>query len=563
MHLTRFEIENFKGIGNRQQIELRPITLLFGPNNAGKSTVIHALHYLREILERGNADPDVTIAGGLIDLGGFATLVHNHEIDRMVSLKATLDLTEDQGVDELYLNGGGSFGAVRFSELPVRYLLGESQEYQDYAIVQEVAVEVEVRWSELAEAPYVARLAVDLDGERVAAIVSPPQEGRAQLTEYNFEHPLLRRAMFPPEDADEAEAPEGSSPLEDEIRVLARDATVNAPAGSLGSDLRVAVGTEFGALPSLEHDLSLELRDPDVTKWELEAKTPRVEGLRSLLTELVLGPTRIARSGLQKMTYVGPLREIPGRGYRAQATPDEGRWARGLAAWDLLHRDRGGTLTREVNRWLGDEVGLGAACRVERVETKEIAVPGVMHQLFERGLNEDDIGELQELYSGLPTKVEIVLRDMDSGVVAAPADVGVGISQVVPVVVASVREQAGVVVIEQPELHVHPAVQVGMGDLFIHAVHGLRTGSARHGKALLVETHSEHIILRLLRRIRETADEEIPPGVEGVAPRDISVVYVENSDDGVRFRPLRVDAAGEFIDRWPRGFFEERAEELF
>ena len=43
-------------------IELKPITLLFGPNSAGKSTILQALHYVREILERGNIDPDVTIA---------------------------------------------------------------------------------------------------------------------------------------------------------------------------------------------------------------------------------------------------------------------------------------------------------------------------------------------------------------------------------------------------------------------------------------------------------------------------------------------------------------------
>ena len=53
MKLIRVEIENFKGIGARQTIELRPITLLFGANSAGKSTVLQALHYLREILERG------------------------------------------------------------------------------------------------------------------------------------------------------------------------------------------------------------------------------------------------------------------------------------------------------------------------------------------------------------------------------------------------------------------------------------------------------------------------------------------------------------------------------
>ena len=63
MRLTRIEIENFKGIGKRQIIDLRPITLLFGPNSAGKSTILQALHYVREILERQNPDPDQIVVG--------------------------------------------------------------------------------------------------------------------------------------------------------------------------------------------------------------------------------------------------------------------------------------------------------------------------------------------------------------------------------------------------------------------------------------------------------------------------------------------------------------------
>lgn len=55
----------------------------------------------------------------------------------------------------------------------------------------------------------------------------------------------------------------------------------------------------------------------------------------------------------------------------------------------------------------------------------------------------------------------------------------------------------------------------------------------------------------------------MPPGAIGLSPTDLAVIYVESSDDGVRFRPLRVDPEGEFIDRWPKGFFEERVEELF
>jgi predicted ATPase len=564
MWLSRIEIENFKGIGKRQAIDLKPITLLFGANSAGKSTILQALHYLREILERGNVDPDVTIAGGLIDLGGFATLVHNHELDRTVTIKVTVDLSSEQGAEGLALNSGTSYGAPEFTELPVRYLVGESEEFRDYAIVQEVALDLEVRWSEQEQAPYVARLAVELDGERLAAILSPPQEGRAQLKEFNFRHPLLARAVLPDDLEDEdAEGMAPSSPLEDEIWSLAREAAADRSMPDTPDDqLRISVTTLSGALPVFDQELALDIRDPDIKKAELEGRTARVNGLRALLSEMVLGPARIVRDHLTQMTYIGPLREIPTRNYRPQVSPDEARWAQGIAAWDLLYSDRSGDLMDEVNSWLSDESRLGTSYRLERVEFKEVPVPSIFHQMFERGLDEDDLGDLQELYYGLASRAEIALRDFERGILVAPGDVGVGISQMVPVIVGALRNQDGVLAIEQPELHVHPSIQVGMGDLFIRAV-GSDPDYLFSGKSLIVETHSEHIMLRLLRRIRETTDNELPPGVTGLTADDLSVIYVEAGDEGVRFRPLRVEEDGEFRDQWPSGFFEERAGELF
>jgi hypothetical protein len=566
MRLNQIEIENFKGIGARQTIELKPITLLFGPNSVGKSSILQALHYLREILERGNVDPDVTIAGGLIDLGGFATLVHNHELHRAVRLKVAMDLSDEQGAEALVLNSGVMIREQEFSELPVRYLLGQSDDYRDYAIVQDIALEVEIRWSEQEKAAYVARLAVELDGQPLAAIISPPQTGRAQLTEFNFAHPLLRRALRPDEREDD-EADEllaASSPLEDEIFDLGREAAADRSTPDTPDDkLRISVRTVVGALPNLDRYLALDIRDPDVKKAELEEHTPRVNGLRALLSEMILGPARIIRDYLVQMTYIGPLREIPTRSYRPQATPDDARWANGLAAWDLLYADRKGNLMEEANRWLSGESLLRTGYRLERVESKEVQVPGVFHQMFERGVNDDDIGDLQELYQSLPVRSEIALRDFQKGILVAPGDVGVGISQMVPVVVAALRKRQGVLAIEQPELHIHPAIQVAMGDLFIRAIQADPDGLPVADKTLLIETHSEHILLRLLRRIRERTEKELPPGVAGLAAENLSIIYVEGNGQGVRFRPLRVDAEGEFRDQWPNGFFEERAGELF
>ena len=118
--ITKIAIENFKGIGGRVELKCeafhpdsedyfsgpepdepewltskrypgiptKPLTLLFGPNSGGKSTILHALHYAREIFERLNSNADRTISGGdFVDLGGFANLVHDHDLEKTVWLR--------------------------------------------------------------------------------------------------------------------------------------------------------------------------------------------------------------------------------------------------------------------------------------------------------------------------------------------------------------------------------------------------------------------------------------------------------------------------------------------
>src|SRR5437867_12000576 len=91
--IRAIELTNFKGIASPVRVELRPITLLFGANSSGQSTVLQALLYIREILERRNTDPDRTQQGGpYVDLGGFRNLVRNHDLTVPVTLKREVDL---------------------------------------------------------------------------------------------------------------------------------------------------------------------------------------------------------------------------------------------------------------------------------------------------------------------------------------------------------------------------------------------------------------------------------------------------------------------------------------
>lgn len=550
MRLTKIELENFKGIGGRQSIDLRPVTLLFGANSAGKSTVLQALHYTREILERKNADPDQTLSG-VTDLGGFKSLVHKHESERSIGIRLVIDMSDEQGSDWLPLNTNTGYdeGMHDLSALHIRYILGQQADHLGSCLVEKVGVSLEVSWSERLDSAYVSLFSVEINDEMVGEIKSPPQQGHAIITNINFKHPLLLNSNDPDEQSE--------SNLLLQVEELSRQ-MAKAQKDQIPS---VAVACVLGALPDLDSSLRLQLRDPNVDAEE-EERTAQVKGLTKLLDELVAGPGRIVRDYLRLITYIGPLREIPSRNFRPQQSLDESRWATGLAAWDLMCGSNAERLLEKVNDWLNSEEKLGTDYRVEKRSFKEIALASPLSLLLDQGLSDDNLSEAQDLYLSLPVQTELSLRDYSKGISVAPSDVGIGVSQMIPVVVACLNRGSGLLAIEQPELHIHPAVQVGMGDLFIETADS-EDGTGLLEKSLLVETHSEHIMLRLLRRIRETAENELPPGAPSFSPESLAVIYVENDGDGVQYKKLRVDSDGDFIDRWPSGFFDERAEELF
>jgi hypothetical protein len=255
--------------------------------------------------------------------------------------------------------------------------------------------------------------------------------------------------------------------------------------------------------------------------------------VRTFLEMVVLGTTAQLASFLRDAPYIGPLRMMPPRGFLYERAGRMTSWADGLAAWDLLLADRL-TLVERANAWLRR---LGAGCKI------------VVQQLFEGN------ADAEELASGHTEKtVRRLLLDTGTGSFVLPSEVGAGISQLVPVVVAAIEGRGGLTLVEQPELHIHPRLQTDLGDLFVVA------SAHRH---FLIETHSEHLILRALRRIRETSAGELNEADPPFTPDKLSVIYVETTPAGTTFKRLRVDETGEFVDRWPHGFFEERAKELF
>jgi predicted ATPase len=133
-------------------------------------------------------------------------------------------------------------------------------------------------------------------------------------------------------------------------------------------------------------------------------------------------------------------------------------------------------------------------------------------------------------------------------------DVGSGISYVFPIL--SSLWASNLSFIEQPELHLHPSAQCELGDVFIAAYN--------KGSIAVVESHSEHMLLRILRRIRETTNDYLLPKEMKFTANDLRIYYFKPEPNGfTSVKEIRVDGYGELLNSWPGGFFSERDRELF
>ena len=124
------------------------------------------------------------------------------------------------------------------------------------------------------------------------------------------------------------------------------------------------------------------------------------------------------------------------------------------------------------------------------------------------------------------------------------ADVGYGNSQVIPVLIGGYHLDAGAMyLVEQPEIHLHPRAQAELGDFFLELY--------QNKVATMIETHSEHLVLRLQQHV---ANHLIPPD-------DIQFYYVYAKGEQKIAQPMHLDKQGRFIEEWPEGFFPERLAE--
>jgi hypothetical protein len=312
--LTGLRIQNFKGIEGPIDIPIKPVTLLFGVNSAGKSSVLHALHFMRSVLENHDLDPSGSpFAADDIDLGGFLNLLHKHAPGRRMVLGydlnlSTIDLPEYGATTNLSISDEVRSAYVEF---------GFSADNRDRS----------------ARLDYYL---VSFNGEDIA-LVMPDEvrvsDARTRLALVNLRHPLLESLAQSIEDTTDDLSPGLPLVLRKLIPISQAEAAAREPlpdpeqeeqqrlekleeytSQRAHRDLMTCqlVGFRSG-LPQWGKVVSRsgDPDDSDESDGEEEEEDEADVISPQVLSELIVGPLEILRNLLGTARAVGPLRSIP------------------------------------------------------------------------------------------------------------------------------------------------------------------------------------------------------------------------------------------------------------
>jgi predicted ATPase len=551
--LTAIRVGNFKAFAEPQRIPVRPLTLIYGANSSGKSSVLHSLILARHAQETGDLDVHRTNIGGeSVDLGGFRQYVHRREANRHVEWAMDIDTSSfKERLAEL---------CAPVREVTMLLSLGIALDDQDRPR-QEAVPEIHIY--ELVA-----------DGQSLLRM-SRRGDGRLQLDRLDHEHPIFReviKAMVLLSTTTETIHPEDFEGLDEGIAELVPEIVAKStkflPDGLAESSV-FSPGGQLGLFA-----ISKGRRKEDLNA-AVSSFLPRK------IDELLHGIGRAVTDELSRLRYLGPLRSYPPRHLAFSQHHDPNWYAGGGYAWDVVRRDE--NVRNLVNKWLASpdrlqtpyELRIRHLLTIESIKGDYLESIETIENRFTQEMDDPTagteenpmmdlfgeiygvLGEMEKNEDGYTDIKELNLIDKRSGTIVSHRDVGIGVSQVLPVLVTSYASQNQIIAIEQPEIHLHPALQADLGDVFIQSALG------GGNNTFLIETHSEHLLLRVMRRMRETCNGDLPKGAPEVTPKDVCVLYVEPDGSRSIVREMPLNENGNLVKAWPGGFFEEGLREVF
>jgi len=488
-------------------IELRSINLLFGRNSTGKSAIMRALLLLKQSLTNPASGDSLTLVSqDGIDAGSFQQILHQRDD----SEKGEPDRNAQQTI---------GFGfACRISPS----LLESFQEEEKRKQAEKEKKPI------VSEEDACATLRLDFGAELTGRkIILKGIEIRAPWlhTEGDLCDPGDGTLLFAAEWL-QSEVITGrwSIPLS----IIEQRWT---PDKGNSWDFVQDFGQDKGFLPVLPY-LGHQGVDEDEHWSDLDIARQKsdYEIVRDLLDEF----HQAISTFLRDLYYLGPVRSNPQRFYYAPGAMSGGTNGRGMNALENWLRKWGTELWEE---------------ELKRVNTR-LAELDLGLLLLVRPLDEE-----RKPYQSI---FEVLLQEK-AGVQTSLCDTGFGWSQMLPIVLmCALAEEDSIVLIEQPELHLHPRAQTELADFFARTVN--------RGVRLLIETHSEHLLLRFRRRVARTTLNRMKRAQRILLVRDgenspelaltvdqLRVYFVERKAGTSWVQTSLIDSRGQYVER-PDGF---------
>ncbi|MBY0244658.1 MAG: AAA family ATPase [Sphingobacteriaceae bacterium] len=428
MHAIR--LINFKGFKDSGWIEFKPLTLIYGYNASGKSSILKALLLLKQSLGNNPTESLRFAASDGVDLGNYEDIVYNHKILKETPIEVHLQIETDN--------------------LP-KFFKQQNDTLISRLKNNELVIQIQISYDNKIKANYVSLFKVTLSSNSESIL-------------------SLKKA---------------NSSLKNRVYIL--------QSIFYKDNLETKVNIGFnGFIPTVV--------DEEMNRFNLE------DPLGLLLLILHYQTSNY----FQRLSNVGPLRSHPSRIQLFTGGNPDHVGSNGNGTYEILYHSRykDNKLQQNLNKWL-NKYNFELDWKVYR-----------------EGLCE----------------FKIKNRKTDTSV--SLVDTGFGLSQIIPIVVELIVCDGGLI-IEQPEIHLHSKMQLELGDLFIEHV-------KKRDKPLIIETHSENILLRVRRRIAENC---LKQDGKLFTSDKLAVYFISN--DGIQsiVHKVNIDKYGDLQDT-PKEFDE-------
>ncbi len=438
-----FRWENFRSFKDTGWFELRPITIILGPNNSGKTNLIRPLLLLKQTVDSADENIPLKITGPLADVGTYRNLVHLGRTNNPIRISIRFH-TREKPRPEQKLKPIGDYPP---GEVKLEFRMGT-----DPVNVNLTRFEV-----------------LDICGRSCVVRRKLQSAGYSLRTRLNLKSNLLR--LF---------------------RSVGPDHFMFS-----GSDVfQRVIGEEIQAA-------NKKRRRPQIRKVARLV----LSGAASELMAFLDSTEGHIKTILSRFSYVGPLRDYPKRFYESTEETPETVGVRGEHAPHILYLAKDETLKTKTNRWL--------------------KLFGLARKIGGKSFHDD-------LFS-------LNITDQNKSAPVDYSDSGFGLSQLLPLIVEGFyADPRAVLFLEQPEIHLNPKLQCQLANLF--------AAFAEEKKAVIIETHSEHLVLRIRTLVAE----------KKLKPEDVALYYVEKDKHVSSLERILISQDGHINpDAWPAGFFED------